>query len=423
MMFGAYAIMSARNSGDIRIAAIIMIAVGVAAIVASRGHCRGGEPPTPVVPTTPWTWLERSLLAVLIVSVAAKGAAGAASIAWNPGRCEDALAYWLFKAKVVTAFGHISLDAGHPFYLGGSNPKYPIYPSMIAAWIPLVVGEWRESLSVIPWLVTFFMMPVAAALALPNDTPRLTRIIAAYLISSLPLSAIHVFRPGYVDLILGSFLMCAVGMMFTWRRTLRVRDLALATLLLIAAACTKREGVIAAAVVLGVFLVGVGLPITAVPWTTRVACLVAAAIGGLVVFRLMDLTDVATDASGFAYHPEAWAAFVRHMFTWSSFSFLFPLAIPALLALPLFRRDAVAWLTLGLSGALLAYAISPFLFTDNVRFALNDQTPSRLLLQIAPSIVIALAYGYGIGPGVNRTGQGRSPLNPLNAQVFDAGNL
>ena len=42
---------------------------------------------------------------------------------------------------------------------------------------------------------------------------------------------------------------------------------------------------------------------------------------------------------------------------------------------------------------MFAYAASPFLLTDNIRFALNDQTPSRLLLHIAPAMAVALAYG------------------------------
>lgn len=405
VMFAAYFLMAHVGASAIKPAAVTMLAVGCAAFAwmsmrSGRVNHAANEPCEAELrmaaqERTPWTALERVLLGVLMVSIGVKALSMAASIAWNPGRCEDALAYWLFKAKSVTLLGQVPLSPDDPFYLGGSNPKYPIYPSMIAAWIPLVVGEWHETLSVLPWLMTFVMLPVLAASILPNRTPRLIRLMAAYLIGSLPLAAIHVLRPGYVDLILASFLMGALGLVLQCREQPRRGTLLLATLLFIAAACTKREGAMAVAAVLAT-LVPFALfkqRQTRGIWKPLPSLLATAAVTGIVVFLLMDLSDVSSDAGRWAYHPEAWAAIWRHAVEWSSFSFFFPLVLVVAATMLVLRRDANACLTFALCLALFGYAVSPFLLTDNVRFALNDQTPSRLLLQIAPAIVIALAYG------------------------------
>ncbi len=394
VMFASYAMVALRGAEVIRPGAIGMLVIGGAAILIHQHRTR----PTPNgnhATSAPLTWIERALFAALIVSLTAKLFSGGASIMWNPGRCEDALAYWLFKAKTVTLLGQIPFSMDHPFYLGGSNPKYPIYPSMIAAWIPLVLKEWLEPASVIPWLLNFLMLPIAAAFVLPQGTPRLLRLVAAYVVGSLPLAAIHLFRPGYVDTILAAFLFCGVGVLFEWRERPRSGTLVLAGLLLIATACTKREGLMAVIAVMGSFVAYMaferlhGLR----TWRTVGALVVATLATGVVTFGLMDLADISSDAGRRAYHPEAWPALWRHMFDWSSFSYFFPLAIATAIGLLIFRRGTNAYLAIVLCVAMLAYAISPFLLTDNVRFALNDQTPSRLLLHIAPAMVAALAAG------------------------------
>lgn len=394
-MFGGYAAIVLRGTEMIRPLAIVLLSIGLAGIVIHQRMRRGRLTKTVMPQPIPWTWLESALLVVLLLSMAVKIAAETSSILWNPGRCEDALAYWLYKAKTVTLLGHIPSSPDHPFYLGGSNPKYPIYPSMVAAWIPLASREWSETLAVIPWLITFLMLPCAAAFILAHGTPRFIRIVTAYIVSSLPLAAIHVFRPGYVDYILASFLLCAVGLLLYWREDRRPGVLVLAVVFFIATACSKREGVMAVAAVMGVLIPfellarvrdrGTGNGLRAI--------LIVTAVIGVAVYTLMDLSDLSGDADRWAYHPEAWPAIWRHAMVWSSFSFFFPLAFIVAVGLMVFRRGANAWLAVSLCAALFAYAVSPFLLTDNVRFALNDQTPSRLLLHVAPAMMVALAYG------------------------------
>lgn len=395
VMFWGYGAIGLRGTELIRPLAIVLLSIGLLAMFTHHRMRHGGMTLEPTPPPIPWTGLECTLLVVLLLSMAVKISAEASSILWNPGRCEDALAYWLYKAKTVTMLGHIPFSPDHPFYLGGSNPRYPIYPSMIAAWIPLVNREWNETQSVIPWLIAILMLPAAAGCLLPNGTARLPRIIAAYLVSSLPLAAIHVFRPGYVDLILASFLLCAVGLTLQWREDVRPGVIVLAIVFFVAAACTKREGVMAVAAVWGVVILFELLPRFPgkVTWRRTGAMLIAASLIGVAVYTLMDLSDLSGDAGRWAYHPEAWPAIWRHAMEWSTFSLFFPLAIMVAGGLVFFRRGTNAWLAVSLCAALFAYAVSPFLLTDNVRFALNDQTPSRLLLHVAPAMVVALAHG------------------------------
>ena len=128
-------------------------------------------------------------------------------------------------------------------------------------------------------------------------------------------------------------------------------------------------------------------------WRATVKLVVATVLMGGAVYFLMDLSDLSADAGRWTYHPEAWGALWRHAVEWSSFSFFFPLAFATAAGLLIFHRGTYAYLAILHCLALMAYAISPFLLTDNVRFALNDQTPSRLLLHIAPAMVVALANG------------------------------
>lgn len=427
VMFGSPVLLNSLGIGAFRWAALIMLASGlliVKAIVREIGEelnarikarkrnetdsvhassAMGGNE----LAHLNWSVAEIIALGAFLLMFISKVKPGLMAVALIPARCEDALAYWLFKAKIITLLGHIPLNPSDPFYLGGSNPNYPLFPSMIAAWIPLVMGQWSESFSVIPWLLTFINLPLVAATSLPRETTRLTRIVVAYVVSSLPLAAIHVFRPGYVDLILAGFLLCGVGLMLVWRAEPRTSTLAVATILFIAAACTKREGVVAVAAVLGVFIT-----FTVVdqirrtkPSKSPLALLIMGVSTGVAIWFLMDLSDVSSDASHWSYHPEAWAALWRHAFEWSSFSLFFPFAFAIAAGLLISRRGTNVYLATALCIALCAYAISPFLLTDNVRFALNDQTPSRLLLHVAPAMAIALANG------VNRRSACLAPMN------------
>lgn len=306
-------------------------------------------------------------------------------------RGDDAISIWLFKAKVVTVLDALPFDPSHDYYMAGSNPHYPVFPSLMAAWGPLLIGEWNERLATLPWLLFGINLVLLVAGGLRRWLPALPSWLVAYVVASMPLVSVHVYRPGYVDFLLAAFLAGAVLYLLAWRSTDFPRHLILGGLFLVATACMKREGPpIAAIVALGVALTSRH---QIQDWSGRTwrCVLGGAALAVLVVAMVVDFREQAETALEYGYHPNVWAALWRHLFVWSSFQFLCWGMIAAVLVVSCRRsamnRATTIALTLGLAG----FVGCVFLFTSQARFALNDQTPSRLFMQVAPAIIVVLA--------------------------------
>ncbi len=337
----------------------------------------------------------RVVLAIILAGLAAKLYPMIVAHACIPIRCDDATTFWLYKAKVVTELDTLPLDPSHDYYQGGSNPNYPILIPLIAAWIPLVAGQWNEQLATLPWLFCYISLFCLIAGGLRRWLNGTMACAAAYLVVSLPLVCVHVYRPGYADLILAAFLCAAVLCLLTWRETHLHRNLLLAGLLLLTAACFKRESPVLAAIAM--------LAVLAPSWhicaswshRTCVAVIAWVVAAVTIVAFVVDFSEQADAAGEIGWHPEVWPALGRHLFEWSSFSFLFWLIVAGVAAMilspapRLLHRVPILLLSVGLA----AFPAAVFLLTPQARFALNDQTPSRLFMQVAPAIVVALAVG------------------------------
>ena len=333
----------------------------------------------------------RIVLVVIGVSLLLKLGLFIAAHAYCPIRNDDAVSIWLFKAKVVAGMDTLVRDPSEPFYMGGSNPRYPVFVSLMAAWGPLVAGRWNEHLATLPWLGFYVSVPLLIAGGLRRWLTSRQAWVAAYIVASLPLLVIHAYRPGYADLPLDAFLAATVLYLLSWRTSGWFGHLLLAGLFAVAAACMKREGPpIVAAAALAVMVVS-RRNLAALAPRVRAGLIALALLAVVAVAALVNLTDVAANVRAFGYHPEVWPALGRHLFAWSSFAFLF-WALAAAAILVLFnpraaqRRAALLLLLLlfGLDAAI-------FLFTPQARFALNDQTPSRLFLQTVPAVILAMA--------------------------------
>lgn len=312
-----------------------------------------------------------------------------------PIRGDDAISIWLYRAKVIAALDAMPLDPAHPYYLGGSIPTYPVYCSLMAAWIPLVTGEWHESQAAIPWLLTYLsVICIVAGGLLPRCGPMVAWL-AAYAVASLPLMAIHVCRPGYADLPLAAFLVAAVLQLLAWRRSGRMSDFVLAVVFATAAALMKREGPALAILAVGPILL-CSFPIiraTSAKSSAWVAAVLAAAV--LLCAILLDFSDQHAAFSQLAWQQGVAAALVRHAIEWGSFSILFPIGLVSLVVIAL-RRDADHRAATVITCLLLiGFVAGIFLLTPLGRFALNDQTPSRLLLQVAPTLIVLMASSLG----------------------------
>ncbi|MFH1417029.1 MAG: hypothetical protein ABII12_01905 [Planctomycetota bacterium] len=346
--------------------------------------------------------------------------------AFVPARCDDAVSIWLFKAKVIASLDQLFQPSGHPYDMGGSNPHYAVFVSLVAAWVPLVVGRWHEQLATLPWLFYFVNLVLLTAGGLRRWLSSTQAWIAAYIVGSLPLLIIHVYRPGYADLILAAFLASTVLFLLMWQATGMRRHLCLAGMFVLVTACLKRESAALAAITVFVLLLTSWRLVRAWSRRTRAVVAVATATIGLLVFALVDFSEQTDATAALGYHSDVWPRLCQHVLGWSSFHFLFWGLLAATVHLVV--RGSRAWRggmgtrspgepgrslpvdgpSYGRNGssvrntavllalALCGFQAAVFLFTDQARFALNDQTPSRLFMQLAPALI--LVFGATMSP-------------------------
>ncbi len=399
------------SNSRVLLALLALIAVGFWVIVIrSRFILRPSQSAildeafSSVPPSTPFGFRPSFVILLIIgASLLMKLYLLAVAHAFVPARCDDAISIWLFKAKVIASLDTIILNPEHPYNLSGSNPHYSLFVSLVAAWVPLVVGRWHEQLATLPWLFYFVNLVLLTAGGLRRWLSSTQAWVAAYIVGSLPLLVVHVYRPGYADLILAAFLSAAVLFLLKWQTTGLRRHLCIAGMFFFVTACLKRESVALAAITIFVMLLTSWRLILAWSRRTRAIVAVVTVAMGVAVFVFVDISEQADAAAGLGYHPEVWSRLCQHVLGWSSFHFLFwgLLAATVFLVvrsgLPLGRacpgqngssaRCVAVLLMLGLCG----FQASVFLFTPQARFALNDQTPSRLFMQLAPALILVLS--------------------------------
>lgn len=334
-----------------------------------------------------------ALVLLFVVSIGAKLFAIVPAAKDVPVRNDDAISMWLFKAKVVAGSDHLSFNADEPFFLGGSNPRYPIFLPLSAAYLPLMNGQWSESLAAVPWVGYFIAMPLvilgAVRLRLGAWTPAL---IAAYFVASLPLVSVHAYRPGYADLPLATYLAAAVAFtLVSQSEDRRVFGIAMALLMLVGAALMKREGPVLAGAVGLVMLLPELWPMFK-GGEDKPKWLVGAIVVAVVaVLFFVDVRDVWDSVTSLGYHGEVFPQLVNHAFVWASFDLAFWLLPIVLLFVLVSFRAEMQFRPIVLAVVLLGIDVCIFALTPWYRFAMNDQTPSRLYLQVLPAIMVALA--------------------------------
>lgn len=308
-----------------------------------------------------------------------------------PIRGDDAISLWQFKAKSIVTLGKLPVDSADPFFMGGSNPHYPPTLPLMAAWVPLVQGQWSEFAGTLIWPLTWVALVMMLGGGLQPFIGRIAAWVVAYAVGSMPLVWVHVMRPGYADLPLAAYITAAVLFIWKWQRSGYIHQLALGMVFAGFAACLKREGPFLA----GVVMVAGVMPYwrQKLEWTRREWVWMSLLLLGIcaAVAWIMDFSEQAEAARGLAWHPEVIGPLMRHAFGWSSFQFLPVVIVASMIGVMVYiqgpARLAMALLFFGLVG----FVAGVFLLTPQARFAMNDQTPSRLILQIMPGLVCALA--------------------------------
>ncbi len=386
------------GTGHARVVLLILAIIGLLSCPAAFRHRPGSITDIPSRQAAslkrPSVW--KSLVAVLLVGSIGIRIGYMALDQWSvSARCDDAISMWLFKAKSIAVLDRLPTDPSNDYYLGGSNPHYPLASPLIAAWLPMVAGQWEERIATAPWLLCYLNLLLLIGGGLRRWLTRPQAIAAAYVVGSLPLMAMHVVRPGYSDLMLAAFLAACVCYLMTWKATGQTGDLVLGGLFALTAACTKREGPPVVAITLAILVGGSWRQLLPYSRAIRLTLAAATVMGALLILCVVGFSDHAENVSAIGYHSGVWSALARHLFVWDSFHILFWLVAASLPVL--FWRKKLAD---GISAALLIICwcgliAAIFVLTPQAVFALNDQTPSRLFLQVAPSIVLVLGAVLG----------------------------
>jgi hypothetical protein len=129
-----------------------------------------------------------------------------------------------------------------------SNSIERLAPSLVPAYIEGFLSRWRDNLVCLPWFITWMSLAALTWGTIRSITSN--AVLAAsvtFLLASVPLSMVHVVRPGFSDLLVDGFLFSAMSvflLVMYQRRDYSLRTWILLLLPLLGAALSKKEGFI-----------------------------------------------------------------------------------------------------------------------------------------------------------------------------------
>jgi hypothetical protein len=354
-------------------------------------------------------------LAMLIASLALRGAMAAREIWLRPLYPWDAWSAWAVKAKTWLLLGHyVPYVSMHDWMLQapaanlytGVAWHYPDGLAWIEVWFASAAGGWIEPLINLPWLGVWLGLLCGhygqwRALGL---SPR-RALFGIYLLGSLPLLLVHAALAGYADIWVAAVFGFGVLAWMRWMRFAESGQLLLALGCAAALPTLKLEGLVWAACL----LIAIGFGFAAPRWRLRLglsgllAFLVLILFGGL---RFLCLRAGWVDASGavsvpgigplamvlnLSWHGAGAGGIVTTLFAQPNWHLLWWLA-PFVLWWR--RRDLAAHAWLGLPTALLLVCCGLLLFlflaTDAASWAQSFTAINRLTLHLAPALVSVL---------------------------------
>jgi hypothetical protein len=167
----------------------------------------------------------------------------AVDIAWQPLYPWDAWVQWATKARVWYELGRIAPFVRADQWFAGANgayfdaaPNYPATVPLLQVWSCIALGRWDDSAMNWPWLLLLIALTCAVYGALRGEgVARLTALVGAYLVASLPLLDTHAALAGYADLPMATIYTVAAIAFYRWAMRRDWLDAALA--LALAACC------------------------------------------------------------------------------------------------------------------------------------------------------------------------------------------
>lgn len=288
---------------------------------------------------------------------------------------------------------------------------YPALLSWLQVWIGSAAGGWHEPLINLIWPTLWLAMLAGCygqwrALAVP----RLTAVVGAYVLASLPLANVHAALPGYADLWVATLFAFAVLATLRWREEGNHRQLLLAILLAALLPAIKLEGMVWTAGVLALMLWfglrGRRLALRTVTVLAWVLVLLAVSWWWQLPWLRQTIELFSLGQGGSVNNVlTATGAGLFTQYNWHLLWYLLPLVViwrrRAMLANP--SMVGVGLLLAGGLGLLLVL----FLCTQAGRWAESFTAINRLVLHMAPlavSYMVLLMRRRGTAPRIPETG-------------------
>ncbi len=318
----------------------------------------------------------------------------------------DAWAAWMAKPKAWYLGGHFDrfVDPGQWLAPDASGLRtmpawfYPEISGWLQLWFAAALGEWNESLLLLPWFALYAAFIVAFYVQCRRlAIPAIVSMAATYGFASMPLIDAHVALAGYLDLWVGCVLALTMSLWLQWRNVRSPRLLGLLIALAATLPFLKREGVIWLAGVVAIAILG-EMPRRLHRW--GIALGAALVVGGALAAgfgpAILRGDWISPDATGthalrLAWHPGGLEPLIA-MFSQGNWHLL---GI-GLVGATLWRWRAlrehlevrlVLWFLLG--G--LAFLIALFCFTPAAQWAERDTAGNRLVMHLVPCCLLYVA--------------------------------
>ncbi|MAF13739.1 MAG: hypothetical protein CMI53_02490 [Parcubacteria group bacterium] len=336
---------------------------------------------------------EHILLLVLVLTLLFRVSVSAWQINNIPTYDFDAWNNWNLRAKVIYSEDKIPLDKTDQFYLGGGIKSYPLNDSLFKAYIALAVGKYEDRYSNLAGLFYYLLLLGLFYFSLPDRLGRGIKLIATYLLSSIPLLYFHSHVP-YADLLFAIFLFMAVASMFYYLIGRGNSFYYLSGMGLAFSIWTKNEGL---SIILPIFIITTIILLslkkvklkdfllqwffaflTVTPW---------------LFYRTINRLDYLSGDSStfnFVYNYQFFSEVFSSIFLRSHFNFLYILILIIIILKikPIWKDFGLAYLVFSFLAILLAYN-SIILFTDK---ALDLSALARVNMQLVPVAVLLLVF-------------------------------
>jgi hypothetical protein len=321
----------------------------------------------------------------------------------------DAIAMWLFKARVFFDAGSVNLSQVPILVAGSPSDRHldypPLFPLMIDSfWV--LIGHVDD---VIGKSVGFIFLVAAvgsaAALLLPVLGKRLTAMIAFVLVAmpTLQTSFVLPYYMGYADYAVGALMMISLAHLYRATRLGRDEASALSMVFAALAALTKNEGV-PFLLIVGV-IIGIGLARAIVndrewPRLLLVGLVVAGLAPALAWQVYVRVHGFSNDfisqqsthwtAGLLVSRAHTIASFLLRLvnreddYPWLAFAWIVSTALAAMS-----RHRALTLIWLAVTAQAIFYGLALLFTPFDLTFQLVTST-DRLILQLSPSIVLLL---------------------------------